>query len=323
MRIVLMLALPFILQINGNALMGQSSSTQSENGFAVYYADYLDGQSTALGEIYRKDAFTCAHKYHPKGTLLKVTRLDNTRSVIVRVNDRGPYGEGIVVDLSKAAAKQLDMLKTGRARVKLEVIGKSNINPGDDLAGQKPAMSYAAPAPVQDPGTAGSIYGFENRPDYQSKSVETYSETGEYFGMVKKEGDFTSDNAERFAVKGFDRNINTGNSATPVDETKSVTGYDITAKGVGDQLIQRLPAEQTGYAIQMSAFGNYDNAQRQYLEYKGKGLQNVYIMDGVDDDGEPLHRIVVAAFSSEQKAENYLSSIRQVLGYDGLVVKLR
>ena len=93
-----------------------------EFGKAGYYADALHGRKTASGEKYDKDEFTCAHKTYAFGTRLRVTRLDNKKSVIVRVNDRGPYSEGFVVDLSRAAAVEIDLIKAGRANVKVEPV---------------------------------------------------------------------------------------------------------------------------------------------------------------------------------------------------------
>ena len=76
----------------------------AERGVAVFYADYFEGRPTAYGETYRADRLTAAHQTHPLGTLLKVTRLDTRRSVIVRVNDRGVHCDGCVIQLSKVAA---------------------------------------------------------------------------------------------------------------------------------------------------------------------------------------------------------------------------
>ena len=100
-----------------------------EEGDAVYYADYLHGQSTAFGEIYSMYEMTAAHKTHMLGTILKVTRLDNGRFVMVRVNDRGPFSEGCIIDLSKAAAQQIDLINTGKTRVRIEVVDYSPTNP--------------------------------------------------------------------------------------------------------------------------------------------------------------------------------------------------
>ncbi len=93
-----------------------------EFGKAGYYADSLHGRKTASGEKYDKAALTCAHKTYAFGTKLRVTRLDNKKSVIVRVNDRGPYSEGFVIDLSRAAAEEIDLIKAGRANVKVEAV---------------------------------------------------------------------------------------------------------------------------------------------------------------------------------------------------------
>jgi rare lipoprotein A len=94
-----------------------------EVGLASYYSQGLQGRRTASGERYDPHAFTCAHRHHPFGTRLRVTALESGRSVEVRVNDRGPFAEGRVVDLSLAAAKALGMLSAGVIRVRVEPVG--------------------------------------------------------------------------------------------------------------------------------------------------------------------------------------------------------
>jgi rare lipoprotein A len=92
-------------------------------GEASYYSDGLAGHPTASGELYRPLAFTAAHRKLPLGTVLRVTRSDGTRVVYVRVNDRGPYGgKGRILDLSRAAAEQLGMLRAGVLQVRAEVV---------------------------------------------------------------------------------------------------------------------------------------------------------------------------------------------------------
>ena len=91
-------------------------------GIASYYADALHGRRTANGERFDMHALTAAHRTLPFGTRVKVTNLDNGRSVVVRINDRGPYVKGRVIDLSKAAARELRFLDRGTTRVRLEVI---------------------------------------------------------------------------------------------------------------------------------------------------------------------------------------------------------
>jgi rare lipoprotein A len=98
------------------------ASAQVEYGKASYYGDNFQGKKTASGEPYDKDKLTCAHRTHPFGTLLKVTNLKNQRSVIVRVNDRGPHVQGRVVDVSHEAAYRLDAIRDGIFDVKVEVV---------------------------------------------------------------------------------------------------------------------------------------------------------------------------------------------------------
>jgi len=92
-------------------------------GEASYYGDSLSGHKTASGERYRPMAFTAAHRKLPLGTILRVTRADGTRSVYVRINDRGPYGSNRrILDLSRAAAEQLGMIRVGVLEVRAEVV---------------------------------------------------------------------------------------------------------------------------------------------------------------------------------------------------------
>ncbi len=90
-----------------------------EEGLASYYGPGLAGRPTASGEKFNPEKLTAAHKKLPFGTCLRVVNMENGRSVEVRVNDRGPFVQGRVVDVSLAAAKQLDMLKKGLARVRI------------------------------------------------------------------------------------------------------------------------------------------------------------------------------------------------------------
>jgi rare lipoprotein A len=91
-----------------------------EIGEASYYGSRLEGRRTANGEIYRPNLFTCAHRSLPWGTQLRITNLENGKSVAVRVNDRGPFVRGRIVDLSQAAARKLGILKSGHAKVRIQ-----------------------------------------------------------------------------------------------------------------------------------------------------------------------------------------------------------
>ncbi len=91
-------------------------------GIASYYADDFNGKQTSNGENFDMNSFTAAHRTFPFGTKIRVTNLENSKTVIVRVNDRGPYKEGRMIDLSRGAAQAIDLVRTGTARVRLEVL---------------------------------------------------------------------------------------------------------------------------------------------------------------------------------------------------------
>ncbi|MCB0572735.1 MAG: septal ring lytic transglycosylase RlpA family protein [Phaeodactylibacter sp.] len=136
-----------------------SNGGSGEYGIAVYYADYMNGRRTALDDVYRMDEYSCAHKTYPKGTLLKVTRLDNNQSVVVRVNDRGPYDADVVVDLSRIAALQIGLVRDGRAKVKVEAIGSSPTNPRPEGSTQGLTIKSASGVPSSYSFTASAAAG--------------------------------------------------------------------------------------------------------------------------------------------------------------------
>jgi rare lipoprotein A len=92
---------------------------RAEVGLAAFYADGFEGLRTASGERYDGRKLTCAHRTYPFGAILEVTDVQTGRSVRVRVNDRGPFTKGRVVDLSRAAAEALGILRRGTAQVRV------------------------------------------------------------------------------------------------------------------------------------------------------------------------------------------------------------
>ena len=93
-------------------------------GICVYYNDKFQGHILASGEKYNKVVLTAAHKTLPFGTMVKVTNLENNKSVLVRVNDRGPHGgsKAKIIEITSQAAKDIDMIKKGKVQVQIEVV---------------------------------------------------------------------------------------------------------------------------------------------------------------------------------------------------------
>ena len=99
-------------------------------GIASWYGGKFHGRLTANGERFDANKLTAAHKTLPFGTVVKVTNTDNGRTVTVRINDRGPFVENRIIDLSRGAAERLEMTGTGVAQVRLEVIHPGEVDPG-------------------------------------------------------------------------------------------------------------------------------------------------------------------------------------------------
>jgi rare lipoprotein A len=102
---------------------GEEGNTES--GIASWYGDRFHGRPTAGGEPFNMHALTAAHPSLPFGTVVEVENLENGRTVRVRINDRGPFVDGRIIDLSRAAAQRIGMLGTGVARVTLRVVARA------------------------------------------------------------------------------------------------------------------------------------------------------------------------------------------------------
>jgi rare lipoprotein A len=117
-----------------------------ETGIASWYGPDFYGKATANGEHYDGNALTAAHKTLPMPVNVRVTNLDNGKSLVVRVNDRGPYARGRIIDLSKRAAELLDVVQTGTARVRVTYLGRADINGAPPPSETPPDIANALPA---------------------------------------------------------------------------------------------------------------------------------------------------------------------------------
>lgn len=100
---------------------GIALAQSTEEGVANFYSDAFQGKKTASGEVYDKAGLTAAHKKLPFGTKVKVTNAENGKSVVVTVNDRMAASNKAVIDVTRRAAEELDFVKSGKAKVKLDV----------------------------------------------------------------------------------------------------------------------------------------------------------------------------------------------------------
>jgi rare lipoprotein A len=147
-------------------------SAAEETGYASWYGGKFHGRLTANGETFDTNKLTAAHKTLPFGTVVEVTNLSNGESVQVRINDRGPFVEGRIIDLSRAAAREIDMLGSGVARVSLTVLRRPDGSRPDGSRpdGSRPDGSRPERRRPEGGGTAGS-------PETGSAAVDTAANT--------------------------------------------------------------------------------------------------------------------------------------------------
>ena len=169
----LILAILFLSVILPLQLQAQGADVFRQEGIASWYGREFEGRPTASGEIFDASQLTAAHPSLPFGTMLVVTNQHNKKSVTVRVNDRGPFVPARIIDISRAAAEQLDMIVTGTAPVTVESLNKIAISTpvlGTQMAPS--AISAAPPAVpvVAAPVTAQSV-PVQTAPVYVSQPV--------------------------------------------------------------------------------------------------------------------------------------------------------
>ena len=129
-------------QIQGTWYYPKEDPSYDETGVASWYGPNFYEKMTANGEIYHAGDLTAAHRTLPMPVNVRVTNLDNGRSIIVRVNDRGPYAKGRIIDLSERAAELLGYKTAGTARVRVQFVSRA------DLDGGRPPPARPSPRPA-------------------------------------------------------------------------------------------------------------------------------------------------------------------------------
>lgn len=292
-------------------LATQSMAQAPEYGYAIYYADYFQGKRTANGEIYDKYALTCAHKVHPFGTLLKVTRTDNFKSVVVRVNDRGPYNPGCVIDLSWAAADQIGLLLDGKAEVKVEVVNSGTSNAARQqesfaqLTVKSAPQSYNAPSAIQEQAVPQSYNS------YSASSPVAESNNSQNIRVPIQIPAKGTAKTSQPATAAVPSDVPVAYSAFPEQMTASATPRGVTATA----------EVQKGYSIQVGSYSYQANADRQAKMIRDKGVQNVTVKR-TDGPSGSFYKILVGSFNNKTEANNFLPKLKNQYGLAGYVVNL-
>jgi len=301
-----------------SALAPQAGAQYREIGLAGFYADYLHGKTTAFGEVYDRGQMTCAHRTHPLGTLLRVTRLETGSSVMVRVNDRGVLSEGFVVSLSRAAADAIGLDWSGKTRVQVELAGQEAGNP---LSG-----SFSSPNTYDNGFTARSPQGVSSPNPLVEKIAEPHAAMPTSRELLPKSGAYGPVPAQ---VSEY--------SPVPHAPPTTPPGYDGSASGNMPQQYEVLAAKYPqssrgkvsrvfpgfgGFGVQTASFSNYENADRLASSLIAMGIPEIFILEAKTDDNVPMYRIIAGNFQTRIEAERYLAQLRDSHKLSGFIVTM-
>lgn len=258
-------------QVSGVWYVPREQPDYDQTGIASWYGDAFHMQPTANGETFDMTAISAAHTTLPLPSIVEVTNLDNGRKLKVRVNDRGPFVGGRIIDLSRAAAQELGFDRKGLARVRVRYIGPASLEQPD--TGLRYARNQASPPRAYStPRAPTAAYARAEPPRTRS----TYS-----------------------APKSQATAVFTSGPLPPV------TGFAILPNGLKDPAAMRPKARSASsdaapvYRVQAGAFSDRDNARRVVARLRASGPATI---EPIEHDGAMLYRVILASGPDEDQA---------------------
>ena len=292
---------------NHHPVTAAPSTGPASRGTASWYGTKFDGRRTASGERYDMRQLTAAHPNLPFGTLVQVTNVENGRQVVVRINDRGPFGRRRVIDLSYAAARELRMVGPGTARVELAVIGR--FDPAAPPAPSPLILLAAASAPaLPDAASAGTVAA----PAVADISVPDAHPAD----LVEP-----ADRADTADHAGTGDGTGKATAAYSAGRTAEVGGAPAYRLGRSDSSPAPQGARQPlgapfHYTVQVGAFGEVERAAALQQDLAGRYPETAVLSDGT------WSRVQVGRFDDREQAETLRSELAAI-GLAAVVVTAR
>ena len=263
------------------------TAQDDQYGQASYYSDAYHGKKTASGAKYDKNKMTCAHNDYAYGTMLKVTHLENKKSVVVKVIDRGPYIKGRIVDLSRAAAAKIGLIQDGIAQVKVELVKTKS----EELTskGNKTPDEYSTPS-----NTRKSVE--ESIKKGNARAADTSKPATKVPAATKK----TTPKKEVVAAKPTPTIASKGAAkrALPMMNASDFKNADLFQ-------ISILKPRKEGFGVQVASLSDYDGVLNKVAELQGKWFSNILVSTEKADDGSDLYKIILGQFETREKANSY------------------
>jgi rare lipoprotein A len=266
--------------IQGTTYHPKETYEYVESGIASWYGPGFHGKKTASGEIYHQGELTAAHRTLQMPSLVRVTNLSNGRSVIVRVNDRGPFAKGRIIDVSERAAQLLDMVRAGTAKVKVEMLPEESrilaqaARGGANLKGSEISMNTHGRLHMNDGMRPVAVAAPANAP-VREVALAQAAQSG------------------------------------------NVSGHYTNGRFYPDETVTQMPVTPTGIYVQVGAFGVEDNASR--LSTKLGSIANAKV-EPVFSGERTLYKVKLGPLQSVREADSVLTRVLTSGHSDAIIV---
>lgn len=269
--------------------MANGWSQKSEVGKASYMSDLLQGNRTAYGEVYDKDDFTAASKTFQHNDVVRVTRLDNNRSVMVRINDKGPNKGNRIIDLSSAAAARIGLINDGITQVRVTLVEAG--------AGEKTKEG------LQDQRIEKPKKGLQDQRIEEPKAAVPMQIDGRQVVMEELPSE---------PVPIPESEPRTGRVIDPMEMTKSDTkGSSVQTQTMNTKGADSRPVSAFSFGAQLGAFSSLENAQDFASEMVSKGLDNIIVVKKKSSSGKLLHYVAAGPFLTKPAAEAEVARLKK------------
>jgi len=278
-------------------------STYDEVGLASFYGNKFHGRRTSNLEVYDMYAFTAAHKTLPLPSFARVTNLANGKSVIVRVNDRGPFHDGRIIDLSYAAAVKLGVDRAGTARVEVRGLVAGEVPP-DAVAARTPENAPATPsASAIDHLVAALPIASANAGE---RPQQVPAATAARFDMRQDGRTMSADEFDRW-MRNRRLHVATGKPAPVASSTSSSptsVAADIVAPQPASPAMAITPARDAGdaWTLQVASFAARTNAEHALAMLSNAGIAGARLLDA-DANGRKVWRLRVGPIAAAAAPE--------------------
>ncbi len=281
-------------KIDGKRYYPKESYDLSETGIASWYGPQFHGKQTANGEIFDMNELTAAHRTLQMPSLVRVTNLENGRSLIVRVNDRGPYKKGRIIDVSKRSAELLGFKGQGTAKVRIDVLPRESLaiaeaaKQGYDTSGYEVALNRGGALPNHEEQTVRVAYK-------KPQAVTPAAGTPE---PVSREALVTAPYGQG--------NLN-----------QAIPGHTRNGDFYPDPIVTEMPVQPTDIFVQAGSFTVAENAYKLSARLQSLGKSDVY---PTLINGRQFYRVRVGPIQNVAQADELLNHVLSLGSENAIIV---